>query len=147
MKEQNKQDELVLQLFNKVRDKQREINQAEKPKWVTSCTIGQNPDSVNDRVNIQTVTDVDKLIHLFSFIEQKRKDHYDTCLQLSLKRHFKWMGYSAEEWKADIKTRVDQLSINEKKRELSALEERLEKLISTEQRREMELAEIQKMLA
>lgn len=141
-----KQDELVLQLFNRVKEKQQEINRAEKPKWLTSCTIGMNPYSVQDNVNIQTITDLDKLIRLFGFIENESDDYYCACIELGIKRPFKWMGYSASDWKADIKARIEQLSLNEKKKELAALESRLDKLISTEQRREMELTEIQKML-
>ena len=133
-------------MFNTVKQKQKEIERAEKPKWVTSCTIGTNPDSVQDRVNIQTVTDIDKLILLYGFLELRNKEFFVACSELGIKKNFKWMGYLASEWKTDIKSRVAQININTKKKELEVLEGRLDKLISTEQRRELELAEISKLL-
>lgn len=139
-------DELVLQLFNKVKGRKKEIEKAEKPKWLTSCTIGFNSGTVQDRINIQTVTDLDKLIFLYGFIKEKRRIWYEVCEELDIKKSFKWMGYSHDEWKTDIRSRVAQININAKKKELEVLEARLDKLISTEQRRELELAEISKVL-
>ena len=144
--ENTKTDELVLKLFNTVKEKQKEIEKAERPKWVTSCTLGQNPDSVQDRVNIQTVTDIDKLILLYGFLELRNKEFFVGCSELGIKKKFKWMGYSVDDWKTDIKSRVAQININTKKKELQVLEERLDKLISTEQRRGLELAEISNLL-
>ena len=57
-----------------------------------------------------------------------------------------WMGSPFSAWKTDIKNRVDQININTKRKELESLEARLDKLISVEQRRELELEDIAKSL-
>jgi hypothetical protein len=57
------------------------------------------------------------------------------------------MGHTVADWQADIQKRINKVQISKKKADLQTLEDRLDKLISPELRREMELAEIQKMLA
>lgn len=142
----NKLDKLVLELFAKAQEKQREIEKTEKPKWLTSCTIGYNPDIVTDRINIQTVTDINKLIELYGFVLTKVGAWDVACEDLEMSIPFKYMGFSGNAWLSDIKARIKQVGVNEKKKELATLQARLDKLITTEQRRELELAEIQKLL-
>ena len=135
-------DELVLQLFNTVRARQQEIKDSEKPRWITNCTIGTNPDTVTDRVNIQTVSDTAKLAELYAFLLMK-KDYWDRATAaLGIKAGFKWMGFTIESWLTDFTTRIAQIELNSKRKELAALESRLDALITVEQRRALELAEI-----
>jgi len=47
---------------------------------------------------------------------------------------------------ADVKTRIGKVSIHKKKRQLEALETRLEKIVSPELRAEMELQAIKELL-
>lgn len=140
-------DELVLQLFNTVKQKQQDIAASERPQWVTSCTIGTNPESVTDRINLQTVSDEAKLVDLYGFLLQKYGNALAARTELGLSTTgwgWKWMGYGLEQWRADIKTRLAQIALTAKRAELKTLEARLDRLITTEQRRELELAAIQK---
>jgi len=142
-----KNDELVLQLIAKVKQKKSEISAAQKPKWETSCTFSTDPDNVQSRVNLQTVTDINKLIDIYAFLLFK-EEYYNVaaeCLKVSTKG--KYMGYSFADWKKDVHARVDQVNINSKKRDLETLEARLDKLVTPEQRRDIELEAIQKELA
>lgn len=139
-------DDLVLELFNKVKNKQKEITAAEKPRWVTSATIGYNPDIATDRINLQTVTDIKKLVDIYGYLTNKFHSWASSCEDLGLKIKFTWMGYSFSDWEKDIKSRVAQIEVNAKKKELADLESRLNQLISVEQRRELELAAIQELL-
>ena len=146
MEKTNKTDKLVLDLFNTVKAKQKEIAVLQKPQWATSCTIGYNPDVVTDRVNIQTVTDVNRLIDLYAFLATKKTSFEEAATELGLANRFKWMGYSFGEWVCDIKTRVEQIGVTAKKSELVILERRLDALITVDQRRVMELEAISKEL-
>ena len=65
---------------------------------------------------------------------------------LGTKYQFKWLGFTFDQWKADIKTRIDKIQISKKKKELEELEVRLDKLISPELKQQMELEEITKLL-
>lgn len=140
-------DAIVLDLFNKVREKQKEISSVQRVKWETSCTIGYNPETVADRINIQTITDLAKLVDIYGFLSQKLDKWNESTLLLGVKLPFKWMGYSYEQWTTDIKNRVAQINVNVKKKELENMEERLNKLITVEQRRTMELEALQKEFA
>jgi len=139
-------DERVLELFNTVRNRQREIKETEKAHWVTNCTIGKNPDNLSQRINIQTVSDADVLVDLYAFLLQS-KGHWDAAANaLNVTSTFKWMGFTNEQWLADFKTRMGQIALNKKKKELVTLETRLNGLITPEQRRALELEEIEKSI-
>lgn len=55
-------------------------------------------------------------------------------------------GYTLDNWISDIKSRLDRLSLNKKRGELTAAESRLSELLSTEKKTELELDSISKLL-
>lgn len=139
-------DAKVLELFSKVKEKQKKIAKNERPSWKTNCSFGKNQDSVSDRINLQVITDLDRLIDAHVFLKQKLDYWLKSCETLGVKSPLKWLGYSFQDWEDDIKYRVSQLQLNKEKKELEVLEARLNSLITVDQRREMELAEIEKEL-
>lgn len=144
----NKSDELVLQLLAKVKEKKAKIAAVDRPQWVTSCTVGYNPDVVTDRINIQTVTDVNKLVDLFGFILAKEEQSHKARKALGIwdTLAFKWMGFTVAQWEHDFRSRIAKIQINAEKAELDALEKRIDSLITVEQRRELELQALAKEL-
>lgn len=141
----NQTDKQVQDLFKIVQTKKTEIAKAEKPNWITNCSFGYNKDS-SSRSNIQVVADIEELIHILGFLIEKEKSFSAANKMLGTSVEFKWMGFTLEEWQADIQTRINKVQITKKKKELEALETRLDKLISPELKAEMELEEITKML-
>lgn len=141
-------DEQVQQLIALVKTKKDEIAKAESPGWKTSCSFATDPVTrPNERTNIQTVTDIDQLIGILAFVRARAKEFDEAAEVLGVSTKFKWMGHTVADWQADIQKRINKVQISKKKADLQTLEDRLDKLISPELRREMELAEIQKMLA
>ncbi len=139
-------DEVIMELLAKVKTKQAEIKKLGKPSWKTSCTIGFT-EALSDRVNIQTVTDREKLVAIYSRL-LTLEDNWDVANKdLGLDIEPTHQGKPVADWKADVATRVGQLTIETKKQELKKLEERLDKIVSPEKRREMELEAIQAELA
>ena len=146
-------DQQVLDLFNLVRTKQSEISKSERPKWTTTCVFSYSPDDTNagSRVNIQTVTDISKLTDILGFLIQKF-EYYNKALEAIGNTkinigNFSWMGFSIDDWKSDIISRINQISVKAKKKELDTLSDRLNAIVSPEQRREMELEAIKKELS
>ena len=139
------EDELVQELFNVVQAKKAEIAKAEKPSWETNCAFRYNKDS-SASTNLQVCADVDELVHILAFLCDKRRgfDEAQKITGTSIK--FKWLGFSFDDWATDVKTRIDKIQITNKKKELELLEGRLDKLVSPELKRKLELAEISKML-
>ena len=142
----NPVDVAVKALFDKVQAKKLAIQNAEKPNWQTSGSFGYNAHSAHDRINIQTVTDPRKLIEVLAFLKDRAKNYVEAATELSLDADFKWLSFTVDEWKSDLQTRANQLSIQAKKKELTELENRLNALISPELKAQMELAEISKAL-
>lgn len=143
----NKQDEQVQALFNVVQQKKAEIAKTEKPSWKTNCAFRYRPNIPAIDANIQTITKVAELLEIAAFLIEKESCYQKANEALGTDVKFKWLGYSLEDWMADIKTRVNKVEISKKKEELEKLETRLNSLISPEMRNQMELDEITKMLS
>lgn len=142
----NQTDKQVQDLFKIVQTKKTEIAKAEKPNWQTNCSFGYNKDS-SSRSNIQVVSDIEELISILGFIIEKERAFESAQTMLGTSEKFKWMGYSLEDWKTDVQTRINKIQISKKKKELEMLESRLDKLISPELKAQMELEEITKLLS
>jgi hypothetical protein len=65
---------------------------------------------------------------------------------LGVEYNFTWLGFSVDEWKEDFQTRVNQISVQEKRKELAELESRLNAIISPELKAQMELEAIAELL-
>lgn len=141
-------DDLVLELLKKVENKKNEIKAAKKaPKWKTNLSIGRDPKTTHGRVNIMTRTDSNEIIDWYIFLI-KREEHISKAAEeLGLPADLTWLGFPISDWKADLKTRASQLSIDAKQKEVEALDKRVNKLVSPDQRREMELKALQELLA
>jgi hypothetical protein len=139
-------DKIVLELLQRVKQKQKEIADSERPHWETSCSVGMT-DNVNDKVNIQTVTDLNKLVSLYAFLSEKEKSLVAAKRELGVDVKLSWQGHSFADWKKDFKARIEQIGLNRKRADLRDLEARVEKLVTPEQRRQIELEAIQKELS
>lgn len=140
------EDKIVMELLEKVEQKKKEIQNIGKHAWITSATLGTT-DNVQDRVNLQTCTDIKKLVGLYCFLINLADTWERAIKQLELKEPCVWQGYKVNEWQNDIKARVQQIGINTKKKELDSLEKRLDAIVSPEQRRALEIEKIKRELA
>ena len=134
-------DEIVLDLLNKVEQKKKEIGASERPNWITNCSFGINPSNAAERINIQ-VSDVNTLVSIYANLSLSYSAFEQAAKDLGVKADFKWQGFTFGDWAADIKTRLNQLQIKNKKDDLAKLEARVNALVSPEQRREMELKKL-----
>ncbi len=138
-------DEKVLNLFNKVKEKQKKIAANEKVNWETNCSFGYT-ENINDRINLHVASDLSKLVDMYIFLQVKSEYWKDACEKLGIQTSLKWLGYKIEDWQKDIKSRVNQLQLGNERKELAVLESRLDALITIDQRRVMELEAIEKLL-
>lgn len=149
-KEIQTDDDKIMKMMEVVKQRKAEIAKISRPTWLTSCTIGYNPESVADRVNIQTVTKPERLIELYSFLLVKEQTWMESVTALDFLGEPvskpTYMGYSVADWKTDLRARAAQLTIEKKKKELEKLEQRLDSIVSPEQRRKLEMAAIEREL-
>ena len=139
-------DEKVKELFDLVQSKKLAIEKAERPCWKTSGNFGYSANSAHDRTSIPTVTDVRKLVEMYAFLMERRDKSESASKELGVEYNFTWLGFSVDEWKEDFQTRVNQISVQEKRKELAELESRLNAIISPELKAQMELEAIAELL-
>lgn len=139
----NKADETIKKLFDIVQIKKSEIEKLNKPNWLTNCSL---PQSNGNNVNIHTISDPDKIVEAYASILVSEKAYEEASRELGVKFNYKISGYTPEDWKTDLKTRLDKIQIKTKQDELSNLEKRLDALVSPEMKRQLELDEIEKLL-
>ena len=137
-------DEIVDELFLVIQEKKAEIKEAEKPDWKTNCSFKFSEDTKSK--NIRTVSNVVDLVNIASFLIGKETDYTKANKILETDIEFLWFGETFSDWISDLKTRINQIQITERKIELNNLEARLDKLVSKEKREQMELEEIEKLL-
>jgi len=144
---QTSEDELVIELLIKVQNKKEEISKAKvKPFWKTSCSFGKNAEDTKDRVNIQVVRDSRKLLEIYAFLTEHEKSLSAAAQELGESFDGTWLSYPIKDWKEDIRYRLSYLSLEKKQKDLDDLDERVNKLVSPEQRRRMEIKILQQML-
>ena len=129
-----------------VQSKKLAIEKAERPCWKTSGDFGYSANSAHDRTSIPTVTDVRKLVEMYAFLMERRDKSESAAKELGVEYNFTWLGFSVDEWKEDFQTRVNQISVQEKRKELAELESRLNAIISPELKSQMELEAIAELL-
>ena len=136
-------DEKVQRLISEVKRRRDEINVLNKPQWTTSCSL-QLPGF--DRMNIQIEDDMTKLAVSVGVLANMRQ----SCLELQEDTGVPipaiWQGYEMQHWVADIMLRIKVAQLRVKKQRLHAMEQSLDSLLSSEQRRKLELARIEQEL-
>jgi hypothetical protein len=140
-------DQIVLDLLKTVEDKKQQIGNLERPSWITNCSFKFNPDA-NIAINLQTVRELATLVDIHSYLKFKMCSFKDSAAVLNLTNDvkFTYLGFSFEDWESDIKTRIAQLQIKSEKDKLARLEEKVNLLVSPEQRRVIELEKLVKEL-
>lgn len=140
-------DQQISDLFSLVQKKKEEISSAERPAWKTNgsfCYSDKSSDT--NRVAIFVCSDPDQLTKILAFLITQKEAYSKASAITGIKTKFSWCGHSYQDWEYDIKTRVSNLSLASKRKELAALEERLNAIVSPEVRRQMELEAISKAL-
>jgi hypothetical protein len=139
-------DEMVLDLLRKVQQQKEEVKAAsKKPNWLTSLSFSFNPkDSITDRINIGVVKEPERLAEIYAFLLVKEEYGKKAALELNLEVDPSYLAYPISAWKEDIRTRAAQVGVEQKKKDIEALDKRINGLVTFEQRRVLELEALQK---
>lgn len=138
-------DQRVQVLFDKLRAKQAEVANAERPQYITEGMFRYS-EGVSNTVDIKTVRDERKLVEILTFLKERSSKHAEACEELGVVAKFTWLGFLVEEWSKDLKTRVSVLQIAKRKAELKELEERVNAVMTPELRREMEMKALEALI-
>lgn len=135
-------DKKVLDLIEKAKTKRAEVKKIKKPKWKTSCSIDHNLYGGSTRLNIQVCNDLNALASFRYSMQNIVAARKSAEKAWGLKFNSKVAGYDAEEWISDVDLRVKVIDIKKEEEKLAKLESQLDALLSTEQKRELELERI-----
>lgn len=135
----SKEDDQILTLLGRVKSQKEKIERAEKPKWLTNCMFVYE----GRTINLHTVNCVRELVKYAGrvlAVEAEIKLGLDV---LSVPHEpVLYNGFPTEQWISDFRTRMSKIQVIQEKKKLEDLEARLDKLVSPEKRRELELQAI-----
>lgn len=138
-------DEIVLEMQEQVKKLKAEIRKAEKPTWTTSCSFRETTSS--SAINIHVVSDIKVLVGMVAYLNNMEARMNEAAKELGVTYKHMHDGYSVDDWKSDIKLRLDKINIAVKKSQLEQIESRLAKLESPELKEKRELEELQSLLS
>lgn len=140
MENKQKNDELVLQLQEKLAVKEKELKESSfrfSPK--TNCRL-----VIFDIGYNLNVLQKPKLIELLSYLNSQKEGlkSFDPMLL----KNFKIEGFHVDEWIEDIVSRIQILEQKDKESEYKKVKAKLDNLLSNEKKTELELNVIADML-
>ncbi len=137
------QDTMTLQLIKEVKKQKEEISNAERPNWLTNCALSV----LGRNINLHVETSIPTLIEAAALLIHKEEIYNVAAFRLGADvPPYLYDGYSVSDWLSDIKSRIDKISIQNKRRKLEVLENRLSSIVSPELRAKLELEAISKEL-
>jgi hypothetical protein len=138
-------DAKITELFGVLSKQKAELEAAKKEvdrKWVTNGSIqfdGSNP------INIQTASE-DTIRRVVAALLQQSEYSAKAATLLGLPIVSKVSGFQQNDWIQDCQKRIAALGIAAKKLKIAELEDRLNAIVSPEQRRQLELEAITRAL-
>lgn len=142
-------DEKISAMFAKVNERKakcKELRQQIACSWKTNCSfalLASNQSGVP--VHLQTATNdaIEAVASSLCLIAQGRTMAEQ---QLGVKMSSKIQGYTVDDWFSDLKKRLASINIREEEKQLEALEQRLNSVLSPEARRQLEVEQLEKEL-
>ena len=134
-------DEKIDALREDVKKQQTELKETEKKsnkRWITNTSFDMEGML---SINIPTAN-LERVKRVMGLLIREKQFSDAANEVLGIKEEFLHDGYSIEDWTKDLKTRLAKISLKEKKTKLDRSAKALEKIMSEDQRREMELSNI-----
>lgn len=133
-------DAKILALQAKLQEKKKEIENIETSKWLTSCVF-KFPGS-SEIFNIQTITDESLLFFIQNWCQQQLNP-----MRSAGSKPLVWLNYNLNDWIADVGTRIQRMTLAQKKAEFKNMENTLESLLSNDAKADKILKEIESKLS
>lgn len=135
------QDQIVEELIKQVNAKAKEIKDLNNPSWKTCCSIT----FYDGKVNLHVESDIGKLLSILAYFELVNERAVKLAKEIGVQiKEVPIHGYSLKEWKHDITVRINKIGIKQKQDQLKNLENRLDSILTPEQKRKFEIERIMK---
>jgi len=140
-------DDRVKALFANLQAKKAEVASAERPTYITGGLFRYSINNPSNGVDLTTERNILKLKEIWMFLDERSAHNEPANEFFGISEPFKWQGFTVEEWERDLKTRANFIQLKQRKEELQALEDRINKVVSPELRRQMEMDAIEAELS
>lgn len=127
-----KNDERILELKKQIDEKKQELGKQPRFCPVTTCIFNYQ----GNRINIHTLTsikDINAILVYFNMYVISAKDMEINCEDVVFD------GFSITDWIEDLKSKKTVIEYTAKKEQLTALEKKLDKLLSDDKKTELEI--------
>lgn len=139
-------DTLIQQLMESAAKKRAAIEKTQGYTNKTNLSFPLDERNIRENVNLNVVNNIDEIVRLLAVLKEKQKNISEAASELGVKSSFKWGGFSYNNWRDDMRNRVETIQLRNKKNELKEIESQLNELMSPEMQKNIKLAEIQKKL-
>jgi hypothetical protein len=137
-------DDKIMSQYKSLCALRKKLEKIEKPLWLTDgyFKFSNSPSSM---MEIKKVSELE-VISMARFLVKESESHIKACEILNVKTNFKWFNYSFDEWVSDLKTRMSILKKSETISKINEAEKKLYKVLTPEQRRELESLDVFEIL-
>jgi len=132
----------VLELKEQIKTKKEELSKVKKSSYLTNLTINIDI-PFSDKVwikNLNTLSE-DELKSLLVYLSLFSKEAESLSIW-----DIKVNGYVISDYISDIKSKLTELTTKQKMKQLKEMEDKLEKLLSEDKRKELEINELDNLL-
>lgn len=130
-----KNDNLIMQLKEKIELKRKELSSFSTPAYKTRLVIDMDGQKTN--INVLDENGLKLLLVKLNMYRLSMKD-LGIAIEIS--------GYNVTDWIDDIKAKLDTFTYKKRKKELEETEKQLDLLLSEEKKTELEIERLAKIL-
>ena len=134
-----KNDERILELKEQIDEKKKELGKQPRFSPVTTCILNHQ----GNRINIHALTsikDINAMLVYFNMYVMSAEDMEINCEDIVFD------GFSITDWIEDLKAKKTVIEYTVKKEQLTALEKKLDKLLSDDKKTELEIESIANLI-
>ena len=129
-----KKTDVVLTL-EKIDAKLKTLNLISDSSYKTHCKFRWNPAYTgNDPIDISKCLDISLLLQIYASIKEKTNGYIEAAKENGIDTFpvFQWQNHSWEDWKADLKLRINMIFHKDKYDKLIEAKNRLQKFLTAE---------------
>ena len=135
----SKNDDRILTLKKQIEDKKKELGKQPRFTPATTCMFTYN----GNRVNIHTLTTVNDINAMLVYFNIYAMSAENLGIDLE---DVRFDGFSVADWMEDLNSKKAVVEYTAKKAQLTALEKKLDKLLSDDKKTELEIDAIADLL-
>jgi len=130
----DKQIEEIQAVVAKQKEKVAATEKETKRQWITTGSFKLPSGTVNLQI-----CNKEQAVSVMSHILMLQNFHNQACKELDITSQFQIDGFSANDWREDLKKRIALINIKEQKDKLARVEKSLESIMSEDQKRNLVL--------